>query len=271
MRQVLDEDRPFSLDDCRRLQHDVLSLRAAEAVPGLLALVDDAQAGSPVVRACEYLRDWDYQMTADSVAASIFEVFFENWCHAVALSRFAPEQARFVAGANWGLALRLLSEGDTLGWFANGDLREQVRQALEAALETLRDRLGPDMNGWQWGRLHRLTLRHPLSHRGQLGELLDRADLPIGGNLVTLNNMAYDENYRVVAGANYRMLVDLNEPGMWAASASGNSGCVGSPNYCDQVDAWNAGQEHFLPLSADEVRQAAAATLRLSAAARKPS
>lgn len=119
------------------------------------------------------------------------------------------------------------------------------------------------MAAWQWGQLHRLTMRHPLGHRGELGQLLNRGDLPIGGNLVTVNNMGYDENYRVMHGANYRMLVDLTESGMWAASASGNSGNPGSPNYCDQIDDWSAGREHFIPLAADEVQKLAVATLQL--------
>src|SRR5690606_8921444 len=133
-----------------------------------------------------------------------------------------------------------LTEGDTVGWFERGDLRAQVRSTFEGALDELRQRLGPDMADWQWGQLHRLTMRHPLGHRGELGQLLNRGDLPIGGNLVTVNNMGYDENYRVMHGANYRMLVDLTESGMWAASASGNSGNPGSPNYCDQIDDWSA-------------------------------
>lgn len=263
LRQVLDEDRRFTLDDCRRLQHDVVSLRAAEGVPGLLTLLDDAPADSPTGQACEHLRAWDYQMQPDSVAASIFEVFFQHWCLTVAAARFEPDQAKFIAGANWGLALRLLTEGDTLGWFENRDLRGEVHSTFERALDELRQRMGPDMAAWQWGQLHRLTMHHPLSHRGELGQLLDRGDLPIGGNLVTLNNMGYDENYRVVHGANYRMLVDLTEVGMWAASASGNSGNPGSLNYCDQIDDWNAGHEHFIPLAADEVQKLAVATYRL--------
>lgn len=263
MRQVLDEDRQFTLEDCRRLQHDVLSLRAAEGVPALLKLLEDAPADSPIAQACEQLRAWDYQMHVDSVPASIFEVFFQNWCQTVAAARFSPEQAKFIAGGNWGLALRLLSEGDTVGWFEGDDLRSQVRSTFEGALNELRDRLGPEMADWQWGQLHRLTMRHPLGQRSELGQLLDRGDLAVGGNLVTLNNMGYDENYRVVHGANYRMLVDMTQLGMWAASASGNSGNPGSPNYCDQIDDWNAGREHFIPLAAHEVRQAAVATFHL--------
>ncbi len=260
--QLLEPQRPVALGDCRKFQHDEVSLRAAEGTPGLLRLLGEVPPAGLLHDACEYLRGWDYQMEAGSVATAVFEVFFQHWTRAVAAARFGPHQVELAAGGNWGLSLRLL-QGDDLQWFAAGDLAGQVRGAMDAALAELQQRLGPDVAGWQWGRLHRLTMRHPLSQRGELGSLLDRGDLAVGGGLVTLCNMAYDAEYRVVAGANYRMLVDLTEQGMWAASASGESGCPGSLHYCDQTEAWHAGHEHFLSLNADEVRAAATAALSL--------
>ncbi len=260
--QLLEPERPLSLADCRKFQHDVLSLRAAEGTPGLLRLLGELPPSGLLHDACEYLRNWDYQMEATSVATSIFEVFFSHWTRAVAAARFTPEQVELAIGGNWGLSLRLLS-GDDLGWFPNGDLSQQVHTAMDAALAELQQRLGPDVAGWQWGRLHRVTMRHPLSHRGELAVLLDRGDLAVGGGLVTLCNMAFDADYHVVAGANYRMLVDLTEQGMWAVSASGQSGCPGSPYYCDQTEAWHAGHEHFLSLNEKDVRQSAAAVCQL--------
>ena len=133
------------------------------------------------------------------------------------------------------------------------------------AIDALTERLGPDMSGWHWGRIHKITLNHLLSDRGDLSDLLRRGGQPVGGNGITVSNTGFDPNYLASIGANWRHNADLADdpPGLWAVDATGQSGHPGSPHYGDQLTEWLAGRHHYLPLDSERARAQAAETLTL--------
>ncbi len=263
IRQLLEAQERFSADDFARMQLDVLSLRAVEGLPGLLALVEDSD-DARVRRAAAVLRAWDRRMTTDAVGAAIFEVFFTEWCRTVAAARFPAPLVDLMASANAGLALALLAD-DPWGWFPDGARTTATVDALRRALDTLEARLGPAMDTWTWGRIHTIPLRHALSGRGDLGTLLDRGGLPVHGSGVTVCNTGYDPNYLASLGANYRLIADLatDPPVLWAVDAAGTSGEPGSPHYGDQLPEWLAGRYHVIPLDPARAEQEAVAALLL--------
>ena len=249
IRQMIEARGSFDRDAFAEMQRDTRTLRADEAMPALLPLLGNS--GDPILReAGQCLGGWDHNMAPDSVAASIFEVFFHRWSRRVAEERFDGELAAALAGSCGGLAAALL-HGDAAGWFGEADREAAVLDALRAALADLEDRLGKEMSGWQWGELHKVQLRHVLSGRGDLGELLDRGGLPVGGSGVTVCNTGFDPNWGALMGANYRLISDLGENGMWAVESQGQSGHPGSDHYCDQLTEWLEGRYHFLAFGDD--------------------
>jgi penicillin amidase len=132
-------------------------------------------------QAIEHLRMWDCRMETDRVGASIFESFFTQWSQAIANERFTREVSALVSGAIGGLASELLAK-DTVGWFQKVSRQRAILRVLDAALDDLARRLGPDMSQWSWGNLHKINLKHILSGRGELSLLLDRGGAPVRGN-----------------------------------------------------------------------------------------
>ena len=249
IRQMIEERDRFSRKTFAEMQQDTRSLRADEAIPGLVPVL--LSRGDDRVReAARYLQEWDHNMTPDSVAASIFEVFFNQWCHRVTAERFDGELANALAGTCGGLAGKLIHE-DRAGWFKGTDRGAVIVDVLRTALSEIEERLGPDMSAWAWGNLHKVQLRHVLSGRGDLGVLLDRGGLPVGGNGVTVCNTGFDPNWGALMGANYRLISDLGEDGMWAVESQGQSGHPGSEHYCDQLVEWLEGRYHFLGFGED--------------------
>jgi penicillin amidase len=220
-----------------------------------------------VADAVAHLEAWDCRMEPDSVGAAIFAVFFPRFCRAVVDARFDGEPAELLAGAAAGLAAGLLV-ADPAGWFAAGRREVALAHAFQATLNELVERCGPDPASWTWGRLHKIHLRHVLSTRGELGDLLDRGGIPVRGDGVTVCNTGYDPNYLAPMGANYRLIVDLasSPPGLWAVDAQGQSGHPGSPHYGDQLVEWIGGRYHYLSLDRGEVARTIGSTRRLDPA-----
>ena len=249
IRQMIEERDGFSKETFAAMQRDTRTLRAEEALPGLLPVLL-ASEDNRVLEAAGYLQKWDRNMAPDSVAALVFEVFFDIWCRRVTAERFDVQLAASLAGSCGGLAGRLIHE-DSEGWFEGEDRETAIVGALRAALSEIEDRLGTDMSEWAWGHLHKIQLRHVLSGRGDLGVLLDRGGLPVGGNGVTVCNTGFDPNWAAPMGANYRLISDLGEDGMWAVESQGQSGHPGSDHYCDQLVEWLEGRYHFLGFESD--------------------
>ncbi len=271
IRQMVESREIHGRKDMASMQYDVLSLRAVESLPALIQILDGGDARAQTAAAL--LRAWDCRMDTDSAAAAIFEAFQFQWDQAVADERFAADaaalaagdSAAFVAGGIGSLALRLLA-GDDVGWFASVKERDAaVCSAMGRSLDQLTERLGDDIATWAWGRLHTLPLRHLLSDRGELGQLLDRGGEPVQGSGFVVSNTGSSPNFSSVSGANYRLLVDLAETPaqMWTLDAAGPSGQPGSPHYANQFGDWRKGRYHRTCLERRDVQASIRTTLSL--------
>jgi penicillin amidase len=248
IREMIEAKPKHSREACQAMQLDVTSNRARMVVRPLVAILQK-DGDERVRKATDVLASWDCVIGKDSAGAALFNVFMVHWLRAVTSERFPPESAAFVTTTAGGLAIGLLDK-DSVGWFERTKREDAVRRALVAALDDITAKLGPDMSQWRWGRLHALQQKHFLSSRGDLGTLLDRSGLPVGGDGHTVNSATPDANYAAWLGAGYRMVADMADPraGLWAVEVGSASGHPGSPHYDDQIAPWSAGQFHYLPL-----------------------
>lgn len=248
IRDMILETPRLARDDFAAMHQDALSLRAVRGVPPLVACLR-ASDDKRLVEAAGRLAAWDHRLELDRVGATLFEVFFAHWIAAVARERFQGETATLLSGGVNGLSASLL-EGDAAGWFAAGRREQAIRETMSATLDFLSNRLGPEMATWTWGRLHAIPLRHVLSLRGELGQLLDHGGPPVKGGLTTVCNTSPGPDWAAKIGAGYRLIADMatSPPVLHAIDAGSQSGHPGSPHYSDQLPDWLAGRYHVLPL-----------------------
>lgn len=263
IRQMIESQPRLSLAELRQMQLDSVSLRAADLAPHLVSQLRPRCSGV-LGAAVERLAAWDFQCLPDSVATSIFNVFFTHWCQAVASERFEPEAVALLSKGGEACAGRLL-KSDPLGWFAAGTREQRLVDSFQAAVDDLTSRLGPDPDGWTWGRLHRMPLQHVLSGCGDLGQLLDHGGVSVRGDMLTVCNTGSGPDWLATTGAGYRLVADMSSspPSLMAVDGQSQSGHPGSPHYSNQLDDWLAGRYHELVLDRQRTVQAAAHTLEL--------
>ncbi len=221
IRQRLDARERVSIEDSLSIQLDVKSLDAPEIVEWLLTLQPRSKREAA---ALERLRKWDCTLSADSVAASIYEVTQIELVRLLFGDRLGPAfdgyigsgQTELFVNVNFSnIALRQtremlrgyvtlsrspergegvaksLSPGDEMlrGVYPESSRRAQrdsiLRQALNAAMDKLTARFGSDMATWQWGRLHRIEPAHTLSQVKFLRRFFNRGSFPLGGDAET--------------------------------------------------------------------------------------
>jgi penicillin amidase len=266
----------------RRMHFDQTS-PTARAMAQFLGNVttDDPELAAVV----EMMRSWDGTLAASSSAAAVYEVFMRQMVSLLLADRLGPGLAERYAGKgptpilaessffgqrSWEWLQAILAAPDS-HWFdlGHGERRDDVvRLALRRSVDLLKGRLGPDADGWAWGRLHRLRSAHVLGQAPALAPVFNRGPLPLGGDGNTVwatgSGMHTLDSDQVI-GPPFRHISDVGD---WRNSlgllAPGNSGQPGSPHYDDQIAAWFQGEYHPLLFAREDVEREARATLVLT-------
>lgn len=260
--------------DFEAIQMDTSNGMAPTLVPLLLKarLADDPFTAE----ARDLLRGWDYTQPPDSAAAAYYNAVWRSLLRLTFDDELGAELAADGGGRWFEVVTQLLRRpGDpwwdnraTAGLVESRD--EIVRQALVAARIDLTRSLGKDPARWQWGRLHRLTLEHPVlgadSAPGPVRALVNRGPWQLGGGSAIVNATGWtaSQGFVVDRVPSMRMVVDLGDldRSRWV-NLTGVSGHPADAYYADQSDRWAQGRSYPWVFSADAVTAATGDLLRL--------
>ena len=279
---LLEGCRHARLSDMARIQTDVYSLQAAAMVARLVRPAEGELTIPGAIRAAGLLLAWDGEMKADSPAAVIYHLFYQELLNQTvrpATERQAPGLlGRYLSMLHLAVpAVDAALLGGEPACFPEGVVRA-VERALAAAWERATARLGADPSAWRWGDIHLLTFRHLFGRgRGTAARFmawlfdLNRGPFARPGDGMTINLGAFvlTAPFAIEVGASYRQLVDLGAPedSRWIV-AGGVSGDPRSRHYADQIPAWAAGETRPMRFLGKE-QNGAGPVLRLAPAARK--
>ena len=263
----------WDLQATLRLQLDEVSLPWREVRDTVLAATErDADARA----ALELLRGWDGDVSADSPAAAVFELFIGEMRRRIARSR-APRSwewavgrgftdllsiTTFAAGRSSTVLRRLREQPE--GWFIRG-WPDEMGDALDEVIRRLREGFGSEPPGWAWGHIRPLTLQHPLGRIEALAPVFNRGPFPWGGDGNTVSQ-AGAASLRALGNAmtiaSLRMAVEVGD---WDNARfvlpGGQSGNPFSPNYDDLLPLWRRGEG--VPIAWSDAAVAAATRERL--------
>ncbi|HYD46303.1 MAG TPA: penicillin acylase family protein [Phenylobacterium sp.] len=265
--EVLAANGKVTLADAMALQTDPTNItaRRLQALLKPLSSRDrDTQA------ALDLVRGWDGRAAADSAGAAVYEVWTVKHLGRATVARATPAAARAaVGGGDLAAVLDLLEAPDASLGAKPAEARDAIlAESLKAAFEEVRGKLGPDPARWRWGDLHQARFEHALT---PLADEAERARLAVGpapmaGTMLSPLAASWRPNdYRVVAGASFRMVLDV---GAWDNSrvinTPGQSGEPASPHFADLFDKWSRGEYVPLAYSRQAVEAAAERRIRLT-------
>jgi penicillin amidase len=268
--EVLAADSHHSVAASCALQTDVLSVPARRVAPILEGLA--AQDAGPA-RGLALLRGWDFRLGIESAAAALFEVWWTKHLKPALFASFVPDpelRKLLVPGDVSSLLAVLEHPGDGPGMLSSAERDELLIASLASAVRECEDRMGADMSGWAWGRLHHGYFEHALSGlAGSDRHNLDVGPLPKGGSGSTPMHAGYRPgDFRVIAGASVRIVMDVGD---WDRSvcinAPGQSGDPRSPHYRDLAPLWAAGDYVPMLYSTQAIEAAAEYRIQLVPAA----
>jgi penicillin G amidase len=238
-----------TLADSMAIQTDTVSTQSRRAV-ALLAPLSSQDA--EVAQALVLLKAWDHEEDASSVPAAIYEVWATKHLGRATVSRTTPEAARKLVGdGHLEAVISYLEHPDgALGADPAAQRNALLLESLKAALGELRERLGPNMNAWAWGRLHHATFEPVVAVLAdpELRAQMSVGPLQIPGSASTPRAQSYRaSDFSVTAGASIRMVMDV---GAWdnsvAMNTPGQSDDPMNAHYRDLFPLWAQGS--YVPL-----------------------
>jgi penicillin amidase len=233
----------LSVEDMALIQGDQTSTQTRRLLPFFLQVppADERQQ-----QAIARLRDWDGAFTLESGAAPIYEA----WMIHLERSLFGDDlrgslYEEMADTANPTFLETVLADATLSAAWCNDvltppleDCNAIAQRALGDALDDLSARMGDDIGGWQWQKIHITQYPHnPFSQVDYLKGLFHRS-IANGGDRFTVNvapsrlSQLYDQTH--VPG--YRHIVDLNDlNNSRFMITTGQSGNVLSPHYDDFI------------------------------------
>jgi penicillin amidase len=265
--QRLQELNKHDSQSMQDIQLDHVLIRAQKIMPHLLkdliAMKNPTEVEKQILI---QMQNWDFSSPTDSVAMSIFMAIYREAIIA-ALADKLPQR-----GLHMFLKQRYSNViVDT--WFYDelhpvwDDLRTPEKEkradtlikSFKNAQEYLTGQLGPDWQRWQWGQLHYIQLQHLFGKKSLLS-FMNLKRTPLAGGLDSVwkahfNLSDHNNPYKTVAGATYRMVVDLAnfDEGRFTLD-TGMSGWANSPHYGDLFDKWKKGELVKMHYNWDDIR-----------------
>jgi penicillin amidase len=200
--------------------------------------------------AYDLLKRWDFQASADSPAAAVFEAFWghllENTFDDELPKRYWPE-----GGDRWMEIMRHIAGDANNRWWDDQSTANEVEtrdeifsKSFTQAVQEVQNLLGKDPTHWSWGGLHTITFRN-----GTLGEsgisliedLFNRGPFATGGSKSIIDATGWDVgvSYEVNWLPSMRMIIDLGDLGdSLTVHTTGQSGHAYHPHYDDMASLW---------------------------------
>lgn len=240
--------RPISANDIGTIQFDSYSMRAATYVPLMVGFSSD---DADISRALDYLRQWDYQERRDSVAATLFEIFYMQMVRNTLADDVGPDSVRDVHSV---IFFHELANDPSSHWWDDTtttatETRDDILlRSLGDAITWLKENQGGDMKSWTWGSIHQATfVSNPLgaSGIGPIESIVNRGPFPAdgGSDLVNANSWSWSKPAAVTAHPSMRMILDLSNFDLSRAIIpTGQSGHPYNKHYDDQMQQWLNGE-----------------------------
>ncbi len=243
---ILSQKKDLSLESNKEIQKDLYSWVANYLTVQILeAYYKSKMSNQELLPAIQLLNKWDFNLTADSPQALIFEKTYENLLKKILSNKLGSNLSKdylkeWRAGS---LALiNILISGDNF-WLPNG-----VRSYDTLLLISLSDAIKEiklltktdDPTKWLWGKYHTLTIEHPFSKGfSLLSPLTNAGPLNVGGDRDTISAFGTNNNLKVVWGPSARVVIDLKDlNNAHVQIPLGTSSQLGSPYYRDQTKGW---------------------------------
>lgn len=256
IKEVLSQEKEFTVAEMGALQNDFLSLPARQLVPFLKEISFENPTGDSLRKA---LLVWDFVLDKNSVEAGVY-VMWERMLRKQLDERFIPEVVKpWLSSIQMTRVLEWMEKPELIFTGESIIQRNQIlEESFVAALKELELKLGANVQNWQYGQseFKHAQINHPLGQAVNEAwrAKLNTESLPRGGYSFTPGANGYGDNN--TSGASFRIVVDTKD---WektiGINTPGQSGNPESPFYKNLFPIWANDEFVTVPFSKENIKK----------------
>jgi penicillin amidase len=270
IREMLEEKELLSVADFKRMHSDQKSKLAEGIKPAIMTELEKSENWSAFEKKIlDTFSSWDGILDKTSPEASIFEKFlclfsenlfldemgeelYDDFLNSGLLRNYSIQNVMIAKDSLWSDDLHTPGTEETF--------TDIVQKSFKDTVAALQEKFGKNMDKWQWGKIHQLTLVHPLGSVKILDWLFrfNNGPYEVGGSSHTVCPYSYSlgEPFDVTWGASHRHIYPLaNWDESLTVIPTGISGIPASPFYCDQTQLYVENEYHPDYYSSDLVKK----------------
>jgi penicillin amidase len=274
IREMLDEKEKFSIADFTRMITDQHSSYAALLTPHILKLKDKQSSMTPLESASlDLMAEWDFNMSPDLAAPSVFEFFRKSLSRNLLGDELGELYSTLPVAVNDNYIYKVLQPDCQDEWIddvstpGKESLEDIIRKSFSDCISAISDSCGTDVSNWAWGKMHKITLEHPMAKVKILDKIfgLNSDTFSVGGSNHTVCPYTYKTEFnKVEDGASERHIFNTAD---WDESLTviptGASGVPASEFYLSQTRTYIEGKFYKDAFTENAVKAAAKYTLVL--------
>ena len=264
--QLLAQQETWSTEELKKIQNDDFLISGLKINNELITALkpQNNQFSSSENKAYQLLKSWDGSMSIGSKGASIFQLTIYQVLKVALEPTLGKEYFRIYMNNldHWDFFKNLIYKKivpfkeDSI--LSNEEVtNELIYNGFVNAVDEINNKLGEDVNNWDWGNIHTITYEHPLGKISPLDYIFNLGPFPIpGANNVINKSMSTTGNhdYKVTSLPSTRRLIDIGSPeNSYSIVPSGNSGNFWSDHYDDQLNLFLNGKYRKINFSKGQI------------------
>ena len=264
--QLLAQKETWSTEELKKIQNDDFLISGLIINKEITAALEplNNQFSPSESKAYQLLKTWDGNMPVDSKGACVFQLTIYHVLKVTLEPTLGKDYFRIYMNNldHWDFFKNLMYKKTVPFQEESLQSNEKVTNELiyngfVNAVDEINEKLGLDINNWDWGNIHTITFEHPLGKVSPLDYIFNLGPFPMpAGNNVINKSMSTPGNhdYKVSSLPSTRRLIDIGNPeNSYAIIPSGNSGNFWSNHYDDQLNLFLDGKYRKINFSKPQI------------------
>jgi len=247
LNQKLSSMNQITVDDMKALQTDVYGLKAAEALPGLIALMSSEALDETGKKYLSILKTWNFEYEGKAAGPILFNEWYRNFYKKTWDEIYKLDETADVAFPQNRQTIKMLNTKPDHPFFDDQSTTkiETAREIALISFKMMQEKISKwEQEGkpFEWSAYKKLDINH-------IGFIpaFSRTDLKVEGDSKALNAIGR------TWGPSWRMIVAFGpgKPKAYGIYPGGQSGHPGSRFYDNMLEDWAEGRYYELELMDD--------------------
>jgi penicillin amidase len=256
----------WTKEDVSKMIVDNTSATAKTILANMTKPLNTSKFSENERNALSVLKDWKATHHLEDVAPTIYNKWLYFYLKATFEDEFGEENFTLLLGTH--IVKQMIeaqTQNATSPWWDNSNTKnkketqsEILTKSFKEAIASLEKQLGPDVNQWQWKKVHKVTFQHPIGKVKMFSNFFNVGSFPISGTNEVIDNQLFtytgDTEIQVKGGPSTRRIIDFSDiENSWSVLPTGQSGNPMSKYYKDQTELFVNGKFRKMKLNKKEI------------------